>query len=65
MLQEAVGVAEAIRLASAQPVESNGAAIHTTFSIGVVLAEPGETIDALNSRDDQAMDRAKPGGRTS
>ena len=64
ILQEAGGVAETIRLASAQPVESNCAAFHTTLSIGVVLAEPGETIDALIARAHQAMDRAKQGGRT-
>jgi PleD family two-component response regulator len=64
ILQEAVGVAETIRLASAQPVESNGAAIHTTLSIvGVVLAEPGVTIDALIARAHQAMVRSKQGGR--
>ena len=63
ILQEAVGVAETIRLASAQPVESNGAAIHTTLSIGVVLAEPGVTIDALIARAHQALYRAKQGGR--
>jgi len=55
ILQEAGGVAETIRLASAQPVDSNGAAIHTTLSIEVVLAEPGVTIDALIARADQAM----------
>ena len=55
---------ETIRLASAQPVESNGASIHTTLSIvGVVLAEPGVTIDALIARAHQAMYRAKQGGR--
>ena len=63
ILQEAVGVAETIRLASAQPVESNGAAIHSTLSIGVVLAEPSETIDALIARAHQALCRSKQGGR--
>lgn len=63
ILQEVVGVAETIRLASAQPVESNGAAIHSTLSIGVVRAEPGVTIDALIARAHQAMVRAKQGGR--
>ena len=53
-------MAETIRLASAQPVESNGAAIHTTLSIGVVLAEPGVTIDALIARAHQAMVFQRP-----
>lgn len=62
-LEEALAVAEKIRMAGAEPVDAQGRAIQTTLSIGVVLAEPGESIDDLIARADRAMYRAKQGGR--
>lgn len=62
-LQEVVAVAEKIRSAGAQPIEAQDKTIQTTLSIGVVLAEPGETIDGLIARADTAMHQAKQGGR--
>lgn len=62
-LDTARGVARKIGATIAQPI--TGPQLHATItaSIGVALAKPGETADALIARADQAMYAAKQGGR--
>ena len=55
-LEQAVAIAETIRQAASEPVQA-------TLSIGVTLARPGESVDGLIARADQAMVQAKQGGR--
>jgi diguanylate cyclase (GGDEF)-like protein len=63
-LEQAVAIAETIRQAAAEPVVSNGhQPVQATLSIGVTLARPGESVDGLIARADQAMYQAKQGGR--
>ena len=62
-LEQAVGIAETIRKAAAEPVVSNGRPVQATLSIGVTLARPAESVDGLIARADQAMYQAKQGGR--
>lgn len=47
----------------AQPVEFEGLELTTTVSVGVALAAPGDDVDDVIARADQAMYRAKRGGR--
>lgn len=60
---EAATVAENLRCSAAEPIPWEGGAIQATLSIGVVLARPDEGVDALLARADDAMYRAKAGGR--
>ena len=60
---EAIAVAEKIRQAVAQPIEGLDAALQATVSIGVTLAQAGETFDDLVARADAAMYAAKRAGR--
>ena len=63
-LEQAVAIAETIRQAASEPVVSNGHdTVQATLSIGVTLARPGESVDGLIARADQAMYQAKQGGR--
>ena len=63
-LDAATDIAEKIRTAAAQPIDyPGGVTLATTMSIGVTLARPGETTDALIERADTAMYRAKQSGR--
>jgi len=62
-LDNAVTIAEKLRLSAAEPIPIPGGIIHTTVSIGVTLARPGETTTALMARADEAMYRAKQTGR--
>lgn len=62
-LEQAVTIAETIRQVAGEVVISNGQRIGVTLSIGVALARPGESVDGLIARADQAMYRAKQGGR--
>jgi len=62
-LEQAVAIAETIRQAAGEVVISHGQRIGATLSIGVALARPGESVDGLIARADQAMYRAKQGGR--
>lgn len=60
---DAVAVAETLRERVAEPIPCAGATVSTTISIGVTLARPDETADALVARADDALYRAKAGGR--
>lgn len=62
-LDSAVAVAEKLRVSAAEPITIPGGTIHTTVSIGVTLARPGEKTEALVARADDAMYRAKQTGR--
>ena len=61
--QDAVACAESLRCRAAEPIPFEAEAIRATTSIGVTLARPGEGIDALLARADDAMYRAKAGGK--
>jgi diguanylate cyclase (GGDEF)-like protein len=62
-LQNAVAIAEKLRLSAAEPIPIPGGTIRTTVSIGVTVARPGEKTGALIARADEAMYRAKEHGR--
>lgn len=63
-LNEAVEIAEKVRAAAAGPIDINGKTqISTSLSIGVTLARPNESIDALIERADNALYEAKGAGR--
>jgi len=62
-LQNAVAIAEKLRLSAAEPIPIPGGTIRTTVSIGVTVARPGEKTEALIARADEAMYRAKQRGR--
>jgi diguanylate cyclase (GGDEF)-like protein/PAS domain S-box-containing protein len=62
-LAQAVSIAETIRQAAREVVVCNGTTVQATLSIGVALAQPGESVDGLIARADQAMYQAKQGGR--
>lgn len=56
-------VAEKLRALAAEPVAFNGTPIVETVSIGVTLANAGESPEQLVARADEAMYRAKQSGR--
>lgn len=62
-LQDAVDVAEKLRRGAAEPIPTAAGPIAITLSIGVTLAGPDETTDALIARADDAMYEAKKQGR--
>ncbi len=62
-LDNAVGIAEKIRIAVGDPVPTVAGELQASLSIGVTLALPGESSDALIARADAAMYQAKQVGR--
>ena len=62
-IDDAKTIAEKLRNAATQPVTTPSGPVSTTLSIGVTLAHPDETTDALVARADTAMYRAKQTGR--
>lgn len=62
-MDNAVSVAEKLRTTAAQPIGTPGGPVTATLSIGVTLARPDESTDALVARADAAMYRAKQSGR--
>ena len=62
-LAEAVTIAEKIRGACAEPVDTSEGSVTATVSIGVTLADPVESGDDLIARADKAMYAAKRAGR--
>jgi diguanylate cyclase (GGDEF)-like protein/PAS domain S-box-containing protein len=62
-MDDAVSIAEKLRSAAAQPVSTATGPVSATLSIGVTLAHPDETTDALVARADTAMYQAKQSGR--
>jgi diguanylate cyclase (GGDEF)-like protein len=62
-LKDAVDVAEKLRRRAAVPIPTPTGPISVTLSIGVTLARPEESTDALIARADDAMYQAKERGR--
>ena len=62
-LQNAAEIAEKLRVAAADPVETPAGQVCATMSIGVTLAHDGERTEELVARADTAMYRAKQCGR--
>jgi diguanylate cyclase (GGDEF)-like protein len=62
-IDEAVQLAEGLRGSSAEPIPVSGGVVVATVSIGVTLALPGEAVDAVLARADDAMYQAKAQGR--
>ena len=62
-MNDAVSIAEKLRVAASQPITTPSGPVSTTLSIGVTLAKPDESTDALVARADSAMYRAKQSGR--
>ena len=62
-IDEARMIAEKIRVAVKRPVPMAGESICATVSVGVTVACPGDSIDAMVTRADEAMYRAKKAGR--
>ncbi|WP_407342802.1 diguanylate cyclase domain-containing protein [Pengzhenrongella phosphoraccumulans] len=61
-LANAVDVADNIRRAVAQPIQTDDQTVSATLSIGVTLAVPGEDVDEMIARADRAMYEAKQAG---
>lgn len=62
-IDEAARIAEKIRFRAAEPIHHAGNSIHTTLSIGATLVRPGESVEAITTRADEAMYEAKRTGR--
>lgn len=62
-LKDASEIAEKLRQAAERPIPINDGEIHTSLSIGVALAQPGEAFDQVMARADTAMYEAKKKGR--
>jgi diguanylate cyclase (GGDEF)-like protein len=62
-LGDAVTIAEKLRRAVAQPIPTSAGDLSITLSIGVTMVEPDESPEAIISRADRAMYRAKQTGR--
>ncbi|RYV51423.1 PAS domain S-box protein [Pengzhenrongella frigida] len=61
-LANAVDIADNIRRAVAHPIAIDGVTVTVTLSIGVTLAVPGESVDDMIARADEAMYEAKQAG---
>jgi diguanylate cyclase (GGDEF)-like protein/PAS domain S-box-containing protein len=61
-LTDALGIADKIRRAAAEPVNTDGLRLTATLSLGVTLAVPGESVDDMIARADEAMYQAKQAG---
>lgn len=63
-LSTAQKVAERIRQhVASQPIKTEELEIHSTISLGIAAAKPGETAEALMARADKALYAAKHAGR--
>lgn len=62
-LEEAVQIAGKIRRRAAEPIHNRGKTINATLSIAATLAVPGESVPAMTTRADAAMEEAKRAGR--
>ncbi len=62
-LVDATHVAEAVRAAVAEPIAIDDGHVTATMSIGVTIAVPGDTVDGIVARADDAMYTAKIKGR--
>lgn len=62
-IANAAEIAEKLRCAAAEPIETSAGKVGATLSIGVTLARAGESTETLVSRADAAMYHAKQSGR--
>jgi diguanylate cyclase (GGDEF)-like protein/PAS domain S-box-containing protein len=62
-LDDAVAIAEKLRAEVRQPTPIPGGTVTVSASVGVAVAEPGETIDDIVARADAAMYDAKRSGK--
>jgi len=62
-LDDAMNVAEMLRSRAAEPIPTTAGQVAITLSIGVTIANPNESTDALLARADDAMYQAKNRGR--
>ncbi len=62
-LDEVVAIAEKIRRRVDEPIHFSGQSVRATLSIGVTLADPGESVYSMMARADVAMYAAKRAGR--
>lgn len=62
-IDKAAAIANKVRLAVKAPISVDGGEIQPTLSIGVTLARPDEGVDSMITRADEAMYKAKRGGR--
>ena len=62
-LEQAGDLAEHIRRAAERPIPLGESEVHTSLSIGVALAKPGEAFEQVTARADAAMYEAKKKGR--
>lgn len=62
-LDQAVGIAEKVRLAAEVPISIEDGSVTSTLSIGVTLSGPGEPADRIVARADDAMYEGKRAGR--
>ena len=62
-INDATRVAEAVRAAVAVPISAGGQQVSATLSIGVTIAVPGDSVDGIVARADDAMYSAKLKGR--
>lgn len=62
-LDDAVRIAEKLRAEVRQPTPVPGGTVTVSASVGVTVAEPGETIDDIVARADAAMYEAKRSGK--
>jgi diguanylate cyclase (GGDEF)-like protein len=62
-LDDALTVAEKLRSRAAEPIQTAVGPVTATVSIGVTLARPSESTDAVIVRADKAMYAAKNSGR--
>jgi diguanylate cyclase (GGDEF)-like protein len=62
-LEEAVHIAEKLRESVGQPTPVAGGTVAVSASIGVTLADAGESVDQIVARADAAMYEAKRRGK--
>jgi diguanylate cyclase (GGDEF)-like protein/PAS domain S-box-containing protein len=62
-MDDAMAIAEKVRLAVREPAQLDGQIVPTSISIGVTMAAADDDVDALVARADQAMYLAKEAGR--
>ena len=62
-VDDAIAIAMKAHRSCSRPVQANGYAIHTSVSVGIALGNPGESMDELKIRADQALYKAKTEGR--
>lgn len=61
-LDETVEIAEKIRAVAGEPARYDGVSISSSVSVGATIAQPGEDVEHLLGRADQAMYEAKRAG---